>query len=62
MAAAPAPERTDLDLVNFLVNDFQAIEHGGSRNDGGAVLVVVENQNRHPLFQFSARYRNILGP
>jgi hypothetical protein len=41
----------DLDFVNLLADDFQAVEHGGGRNDRRAVLVVVEDGDIHPLFE-----------
>ena len=51
MAAAPAPETTTLDLVDLLANDLQAVEHGGTGNDRGAVLVIVEDRNVHPRLE-----------
>ncbi len=40
-----------LDLVDVLAHQFQAVEHGGADDDGGAVLVVVEDRNVHALAQ-----------
>ena len=52
MAAAPAPEHDNLDLVDLLADDLQAVEHGGAGNDRGAVLVIVEDRNVHPRLEF----------
>ncbi len=39
------------DLADVFAHQLQAVEHGGGRDDGGAVLVVVEDRNVHALAQ-----------
>src|SRR5690606_6582490 len=40
-----------LDGGNILANHFQAVQNGGRRNNGGTVLVVVEDGDLHALAQ-----------
>ena len=40
-----------LDAANGLAHQFQRIEHGGAADDGGAVLVVVEDGDGEPLLE-----------
>ena len=39
----------DLDLSDVLADHFERVEQGGAGDDGGAVLVVVEDRNRERL-------------
>src|SRR5690606_23470600 len=41
----------ELDLADVLAHDLQAVQDGGRGNDGGAVLVVVEDGDLHALAQ-----------
>src|SRR5690606_26469425 len=41
----------DLDLGNVLADQFHGVEDGGSDDDGGAVLVIVEDRDIHALAQ-----------
>ena len=45
--------RDDLDVFELLAHDLEAVEHGGTHHDGGAVLVVVEDRNLHALAQLA---------
>ena len=54
MALAPAPLNTTLMCVDLLAGDFQGIEQAGAGDDGGAVLVVVEDRDLHGLPQLSS--------
>ena len=47
----PGARTDDLDFVNLLVHDFQAIEHGCGGNDRRTVLVVVEDGNVHSFLE-----------
>ena len=38
-----------LHVLDPLADDLQAVDHGRRRDDGGAVLVVVEDRDLHPL-------------
>ncbi len=42
---------SQLDRADVLVHDLQAVQDGGRRDDGGAVLVVVEDGDLHALAQ-----------
>jgi hypothetical protein len=42
----------DFDLGDVFVRQLQAVQHGRGRNDGRAMLVVVEDRNVHALAQF----------
>src|SRR5581483_12473929 len=41
----------DFYVADTFANDFQSIEQSGSRNNGGAVLVVMEDGNLHRFLQ-----------
>src|SRR5579872_4623535 len=41
----------ETDFANVFASNFQRIQQGGAGNDGGAVLVVVEDGNFHRLLQ-----------
>ena len=41
-----------LDLADVLADHLQAVDQAGGGNDRGAVLVIVEDRNLHPLAQF----------
>ena len=41
----------ELDLIDLLAADLQRVQHAGADDDGGAVLVVVEDRDLHPLAQ-----------
>ena len=49
MAAAPAPEQTISRVLDALADHLQPVQQGGAGDDGGAVLVVVEDRDLHPL-------------
>ncbi len=53
MAAAPAPEVTILTSSFFFPNDLQCVGQAGQRDDGGAVLVVVEDGDVALFFQLA---------
>ena len=42
-----------LHLADLLADDFQPVEDRGADDDGGAVLVVVEHRDLHPLAQLA---------
>ncbi|MPL75487.1 hypothetical protein SDC9_21311 [bioreactor metagenome] len=48
-AGGAAAGRDDLDLVEFLARDPQCVRHRGADHDRGAVLVIVEHRDVHPL-------------
>ena len=50
-AAAPAPEVTILTFSIFLPVEMQRVLHRGGDDDGGAMLVVVEDRDLHALLQ-----------
>jgi hypothetical protein len=41
----------DLGVLDLLSGQFQAVENAGGDDDGGAVLVVMENRDVHDLAQ-----------
>ena len=43
----------ELDLFDVLAGDLQAVEQAGGHDDGGAVLVVVEDRDLHALAQLA---------
>jgi len=43
----------ELDVLDVLADDFETVEQGGAHHDGGAVLVVVEDGDLHPLAQLA---------
>jgi len=45
------------DFVKLLAGQLQRVEHSRKSNDGGAVLVVVENRDIAALFQFSFNFK-----
>ena len=51
MALAPAPLNTTLISSIFLPDDLQGVQQAGAGNDGGAVLIVVEDRNLHGAAQ-----------
>jgi hypothetical protein len=51
MAAAPAPDTASLTSPMLLAHQFQPVEQRRGRDDGGAVLVVVEDRDVHALAQ-----------
>ena len=52
-AAAPAPRHDQLAFLDVLADDFQAVQDRGADDDRGAVLVVVEDRDLHPLAQLA---------
>ena len=53
-AAAPAPQTHDLHVIDALADEVERVEERGRGDDGRAVLVVVEDRDRHPLASFSS--------
>ena len=51
MAAAPAPLQTSFDRLEVAPGQMQRIDQAGGGDDGGAVLVVVEDGNVHQFAQ-----------
>ena len=51
MPAAPAPLTTRRTLSIVLAHHFQRVQQRGAGDDGGAVLVVVEDRDLHRLLQ-----------
>ena len=51
MAAAPAPLMTISDVLHLLAHHLQGVGEAGQGDDGGAVLVVVEDGDVAPLLQ-----------
>jgi hypothetical protein len=51
MAAAPGTTDGQLYIADGLAHQFQPVEQGGRTDDGGAVLVVVEDRDVHALAQ-----------
>ncbi len=49
MAAAPAPDTTSFTLSMSLADELQAIADRRRRDDGRAVLVIVEHGDVHAL-------------
>src|SRR3546814_8531783 len=43
----------DLDVLDLLASDLQRVEHGRTDDDRGAMLVVVEHRDLHPLAQLA---------
>src|SRR3546814_16339070 len=43
----------DLDLADVLARNLQRVQHRGADDDRGAVLVVVEHRDLHPLAQLA---------
>ena len=52
-AAAPAPDTTSLQSLDVLADHLDAVQDGGADDDRGAVLVVVEDRDLHPLAQLA---------
>ncbi len=57
----PCPGRADLDVADLLASQFQPIEHRCADDDRGAVLVVVEDRDRHALAQVLLDFETIGG-
>ena len=51
IAAAPAPDDTSLIVADRLADQLEAVEQRRAGDDRGAVLVVVEDGDLHPLPQ-----------
>jgi len=51
MAAAPAPAEHHFHVADLLAYDLQRVEQPGARDDGSAVLIVVEDRDLHGLAQ-----------
>ena len=49
--AAPTPAMTTREVVHLLVDDLQRVLERGQRDDGGAVLVVVEHRDVEQLLE-----------
>src|SRR5208282_6858305 len=47
----PSPRRDELDLLDPLADDAQAVLHGGAYDDRRAVLIVVEDRDAHARAQ-----------
>ncbi len=47
----PCPGGTDLDVLNLLALELQPVQYGGTDDDGRAMLVVMENRDRHARTQ-----------
>src|SRR5690606_25325342 len=57
----PCPGRADLDVFDLLALELKAVEHGRTHDDGSAVLVVVEDGNRHALTQRFLDFETVRG-
>ena len=51
MPAAPAPLQTSLVLADVAAGEVERVDEAGGRDDGGAVLVVVEHRDVEQLAQ-----------